>query len=53
MPVANGCHGSSCKTSVDFIFELGRQITVVTSRQKESSLFFQRLSIASHCFNTV
>ena len=53
MPVAIEFHGSYSKTTKDFISELGRLITAVTSDRRESSFLFQRISVAIQRFNTV
>ena len=45
--------GPICAEAITFLSELGRRISVVTDDIRETTFFFQRLSIAIQRFNCI
>ena len=53
VPIAIESHGSYSKSATDFLSELGRRLSTITSDPRETSHLYQRLSIALQRFNAV
>ena len=53
VPIAMKSHGTSSKSALNFLHELGLGATTVTLDPRKTSLLFQNLSITIQKFNAV
>ena len=51
--IAMESFGHICVEAFTFLSELGRRTSVVTGDMRETTFLFQRLSIATQCFNCI